>query len=166
MKSGFEGQIGHGLESVEPFAHCHLGKVFRGEQLSGEDHAIRVHYDSDTGVRPVIEHVLVVVFGAFPECDNALGGTSGNLAGSCDVFTDAGHLIAFACHQGATFESEVAHVFAVQTECSAMLAEVFTMGLGEAVQSCMALERRLALAVAIGVDLLEKAGGDRAIRTK
>jgi len=154
VKGGFEGQVGHSLESVEPLAHRHLGMVFRGEELSGEDHAIRVHHDSDAGVRPVIDHVLVVVFRAFPECDNALGGASGNLAGSGDVFTDASHLVAFACHQGTTFESEVAHIFAVQAECSAMLAEVFTMGLGEAVQSCMALERRLAMAAAIGIDLL------------
>ena len=40
------------------------------------------------------------------------------------------------------------------------------MGLGEAIQSCMALKRRLALAAAIGIDLLIKAAGDRAVRAK
>ena len=47
--------------------------IHRGEQLGGEDHAIRVHHDADAGVGPVIEHVLVVILGAFPEADDRRG---------------------------------------------------------------------------------------------
>lgn len=82
----------------------------------------------------------MVILGAFPERDEALGGASGNLAGGGDVLADACHLIAFPGHQGPAFKSEVADVFAIERECAAVAAEILAMLLSESVQSGMALE--------------------------
>ena len=55
----------------------------------------------------------------------------------------------------------MADVFPIEVEGAAVLAEVFAMLLGEAVQSGVALEVLRAMAAAVGIDVLENLAGER-----
>ena len=91
----------------------------------------------------------------------AVVGLAPGMIGCGDVFADVVHLIAFAGDQGPAFEADVADVFAVEREGSAVLAEVFAVLLGEAIQAGVTLEFTRPLAAAVGIDFLIQSAGDR-----
>ena len=163
MKGGFEAEVRHGLESVEAFPAGRLGVAHRGENLGCEDHSVRIHGDTYSAVGPRVEHVLVVILGAFPEADENVCGIGVRVVGGGHVFAHIEHVVAFACDQSPAFETNVAHVFAIQREGSAVLPEILAVLLREAFQACMALEFLGALAVAIIVDFLKQPAGDRGV---
>ena len=76
------------------------------------------------------------------------------MVGGGDVLADVFHLIALSRHHGPALKADVANVPAVEFECSAILAEVFTVLLGEAFQSGVPLEFLGTLAAAVGIDFL------------
>jgi hypothetical protein len=72
-------------------------------------------------------------------------------------------LESFAGDEIPTFEAEMADVFSIETEASAVFEEVFRMALCEFVQAAVALEIFAALAAAVGIDIAEQAGGERVV---
>jgi hypothetical protein len=80
-----------------------------------------------------------------------------------DIFADAGHLESFAGDEIPTFEAEMADVFSIETEASAVFEEVFRMALCEFVQAAVALEIFATLAAAGGIDIAEQTGGERVV---
>jgi len=86
-------------------------------------------------------------------------------AGTCDdVFADVYHFKSFAGDEGSTIEAVMADVFAVEAEASAVLEEIFRMGLSETIQSRVALEITAALTAAVGIDILIQARRKRGFR--
>jgi hypothetical protein len=92
------------------------------------------------GVSPRAAHVVFVVGGASPQLNQDWSRVATRVGGRNNVFTHTGHLIPFAGNEGSSFETEVAHIFSIESELPLMLAEIFAMLLGKTIQASMTLQ--------------------------
>ena len=69
-----------------------------------------------------------------------------------DILADVFHVIVHSCRQCPTFKAHMAHVRPVEAEAAAVLAEIFAVFLGEAVETGMTLKLLCTVAAAVGID--------------
>ncbi len=139
----FEGKVGHRkgreLKPAKPLMIRQLGCIGGGEKLGAEDHAIVIDYNTNPGMGPRRAHVVFVPFRISPHSDQCWAGRFSDIGGGGDVLAEIGHAVAFAGNQHPAIKADVADIFTIQSERSAIFPQVFTVFLGQPVETGVTL---------------------------